>query len=210
MWEYPVVALVSYLVGGIPTGYILGRILKGVDIRAYGSGATGATNVLRTLGTKAFLFVLVTDVLKGFVPVLVVWQLTESHNLQVTSGLCALAGHDFPVYIGFRGGRGVATAFGVYAGMVMPLFFGLVALGLFIVLAFRYMSLMSIVTVPLGMLILLGLAVGGVTPYVFVAFGGLASALIWARHTGNIQRLIRGTEPKLGEGGERHIVPGTR
>src|SRR3990170_6229545 len=157
--EFAAVIAVSYLVGSIPSGYIAGRLLKGIDVRDYGSGATGATNVMRSLGRWPFVIVLVTDALKGYVPVIVTWFLFGSHDLQVASGLAAVLGHDFPVYIGFRGGRGVATSFGVYAALALPVTFGLLAVGVFIVLAFRYMSLMSIVTVPLGALVLLLLAV---------------------------------------------------
>jgi len=206
LWEFAVVIAASYLVGSIPFGYIAGRIEKGIDVRDYGSGATGATNVMRTLGKGAFVAVLVGDALKGYGPVLVTWHLFHSHDLQVASGLAAVLGHDFPVYIGFRGGRGVATSFGVYAALALPVSVSLVAVALFIVLTFRYMSLMSIVTVPLGALVLLLLAVfqgGDHYTYSKTVFGAFATALVLVRHWGNIKRLIRGTEPKLGEGGGR-------
>jgi hypothetical protein len=108
-------------------------VLKGIDVRDYGSGATGATNVMRTLGKGAFVAVLLGDAIKGYAPVLVTWYLFESHDLQVASGLAAVLGHDFPVYIGFRGGRGVATSFGVYAALAFPVSVSLVAVALFIV-----------------------------------------------------------------------------
>ncbi|HEU4758802.1 MAG TPA: glycerol-3-phosphate 1-O-acyltransferase PlsY [Dehalococcoidia bacterium] len=214
-WEYPAVILVSYLVGAIPTGYIAGRVLKGIDIREYGSGVIGATNVLRTLGKAPFVAVLLADALKGYVPVFVTWNAFGSHELQVASGLAAVLGHDFPVYIGFRGGRGVATTFGVYAALALEVGFGMVAVALFIVLAFRYMSLMSIVTVPLGALVFLVLAVAGVHGdvlglreynYTKAVFGGFATLFVILTHIPNIQRLIRGTEPKLGEGGRRRAA----
>lgn len=201
-WAALVVGIVAYLVGSFPTGYVLGRLLRGIDIRHYGSGNVGATNVLRVLGPKPFLVTLALDTLKGWAPVFLAWELTGAHELQMLAGICALLGHDFPVYIGFRGGRGVATAFGVYAGLLFPLAAGLVALGLFIVLAFRYMSLMSIITVPLGALVLLALALLGLVPYSYAIFGGVASALVLLRHLGNIRRLLSGTEPKLGQGGK--------
>ncbi len=208
LWEYALVILLSYLVGSIPTGYIAGRVLKGIDVRDYGSGATGATNVLRTLGRGPFLGVLLVDAFKGYVVVLVTWYGLGSHDLQVASGIAAVLGHDFPLYISFRGGRGVATSFGVYAALALPVSFGLVAVGLFIILAFRYMSLMSIVTVPLGALVLLVLAVAGVEDYTYTkaVFGAFATGFVLARHGGNIRRLLRGTEPKLGEGSERGIA----
>ncbi len=204
--EFAAVIFISYLVGSIPSGYIAGRALKGIDVRDFGSGATGATNVMRTLGRGPFMGVLMADALKGYIPVLVTWIVFESHDLQVASGLAAVLGHDFPLYIGFRGGRGVATSFGVYAALAMPVSVSLLAVGLFIVLTFRYMSLMSLVTVPLGALTLLAFAILGIGDdytYTKAVFGAFATALVLMRHAGNIRRIIQGTEPKLGEGGER-------
>ncbi len=211
--EFAAVIAVSYLVGSIPFGYIAGRVLKGIDVRDFGSGATGATNVMRTLGRGPFALVLAADALKGYGPVLVTWFLFESHDLQVASGLAAVLGHDFPLYIGFRGGRGVATSFGVYAALALPVSLSLLAAGLFIILTFRYMSLMSIITVPLGALALLALAVvegGDHYTYSKAVFGAFATALVLLRHGGNIRRLVRGTEPKVGEEGERRKAASTR
>ncbi len=211
--EFAAVIAVSYLVGSIPFGYIAGRVLKGIDVRDFGSGATGATNVMRTLGRGPFALVLAADALKGYGPVLVTWFLFESHDLQVASGLAAVLGHDFPLYIGFRGGRGVATSFGVFAPLALPVWVILLAVGLFIILTFRYMSLMSIVTVPLGALALLVLAVvegGDHYTYSKAVFGAFATALVLLRHGGNIRRLVQGTEPKLGEGGGRRKAAPTR
>ena len=204
--EFAAVIAVSYLVGSIPFGYIAGRVLKGIDVRDFGSGATGATNVMRTLGRGPFALVLAADALKGYGPVLVTWFLFESHDLQVASGLAAVLGHDFPLYIGFRGGRGVATSFGVYAALALPVSLSLLTAGLFIILATRYMSLMSMITVPLGALVLLGLAIvegGDHYTYSKAVFGAFATALVLLRHGGNIRRLVQGTEPKVGEEGER-------
>jgi glycerol-3-phosphate acyltransferase PlsY len=204
--EFAAVIAVSYLIGSIPSGYIAGRALKGIDVRDYGSGATGATNVMRTLGRRAFAGVLLADALKGYVPVLLTWVIFESHGLQVASGLAAVLGHDFPIYIGFRGGRGVATSFGVMAALALPVSVSLLAVGLFIVLTFRYMSLMSIITVPLGALALLILAILGIDDdytYTKALFGAFATALVLILHIGNIRRIVQGTEPKLGEGGSR-------
>jgi len=205
-WELAAVVVASYLVGAIPTGYLAGRIFRGIDIREHGSGVIGATNVLRVMGRGPFVAVMVADVLKGYAPVLVTWYLFQTHDLQVASGIAAVLGHDFPVYIGFRGGRGVAASFGVYAALAMPLGVGLVAVGIFIALALRYMSVMSMVTVPLGALVLLVFAVFHVSDdftYSKTIFGAFAAAFVLLTHAGNIKRLIRGTEPKIGEGEER-------
>ena len=214
VWQYVVVAVVAYLMGAIPTGWLLGKLARGIDVRDYGSGATGGTNVLRTLGLRAALFVLVADVLKAYVTVLSIWYIFEpyegantAHNLQAVAGVFAIVGHNWPVYIGFRGGRGVAATYGSFAAMLFfPLTVpGLLAAGVAIVLAFRYMSLMSVTTVPMGGATFLGMAVAGVVPYAFAIFGGIASALVLFQHRGNIQRLLAGTEPKIGRGGKRRV-----
>jgi glycerol-3-phosphate acyltransferase PlsY len=213
--ELAVVVVVSYLIGAIPTGYIIARAWRGIDIRDYGSGTIGATNVLRTLGRGPFIVVLIADALKGYIPTLATWYIFQdqgaqtAHALQVAAGIAAVIGHDFPVYIHFRGGRGVATSFGVFAALAMPLAIGLVAVGLFIVLAVRYMSVMSLVTVPLGALVLFVLAVvpgGDVYTWTKVIFGVFATAIVFATHIPNIRRLFQGTVPKLGEGGEQRAV----
>jgi glycerol-3-phosphate acyltransferase PlsY len=210
--EMAVVVVASYLIGAIPMGYLAGRAWRGIDIRDYGSGNIGATNVLRTMGRGPFIIVLIADALKGYIPTLATWYIFQgegtetAHALQVAAGIAAVIGHDFPVYIGFRGGRGVATSFGVYAALAMPLAVGLVAVGLFIVLALRYMSVMSLITVPLGALVLFILALvpgGDVYTWTKVIFGVFATAIVFATHIPNIRRLIRGTEPKIGEGGEQ-------
>jgi glycerol-3-phosphate acyltransferase PlsY len=216
IWEMAIVVSASYLIGAIPMGYLAARIWRGIDIRDYGSGTIGATNVLRVMGRGPFILVMIADALKGYVPTLVTWYVFQgegretAHALQVAAGIAAVIGHDFPVYIGFRGGRGVATSFGVYAALAMPLAVGLVAVGLFIVLALRYMSVMSLVTVPLGALVLFILALvpgGDVYTWTKVVFGVFATALVFGTHIPNIRRLIRGTEPKIGEGGERRTEP---
>ena len=202
--NFALVIAASYLIGSIPTGYVAGRLLRGLDIREYGSGSTGATNVLRVLGRGPFVTVMVADALKGYIPAMAAWLVFESYDLQVAAGIAAVIGHDFPIYIGFHGGRGVATTFGVYAAMALPVFVGLVAVGIFILLALRYMSVMSIVTVPLGAGAFLLLAVLGVDEfnYTKVVFGLFATALVLLTHLPNINRLIRGTEPKLGDTAE--------
>lgn len=213
--ELAIVVLAAYLTGAIPMGYLAGRLLKGIDIRDYGSGKIGATNVLRVLGYRPFIAVMVADALKGYVPVLVTWyvfngdDVQTAHALQVAAGIAAVLGHDYPVYIGFRGGRGVAVSFGVYAALALPLAVGLVAVGLFIALAVRYMSVMSMITVPLGALVLLLLAVFHVNEdftYVKTIFGGFATFFVLLTHIPNIRRLIKGTEPRIGEGGEKQAA----
>ena len=214
VWQYVVVAVASYLMGSIPSGWLAGKLMRGIDIRDYGSGATGTTNVLRSLGLWPALLVLVADILKAYVAVLATWYIFEpyegentAHNLQAVAGVAAIVGHDWPAYLGFRGGKGVAATYGAFAAMLFfPLSVpGLLAVAVAIVLVFRYMSLMSVITVLMGGAAFLGLALAGIVPYAFAIFGGIASALVLFRHRENIRRLLAGTEPKIGQGGERHL-----
>ena len=213
-WQYVVVAVASYLTGSIPSGWLAGKLMRGIDIRDYGSGVTGTANVLRSLGLWPALLVLVVDVLKAYVTVLATWYIFEphdgantAHNLQAVAGVAAIVGHDWPAYLGFRGGKGVAATYGAFAAMLFfPLSVpGLLAVAVAIVLVFRYMSLMSVTTVLMGGAAFLGLALAGIVPYAFAIFGGIASALVLFRHRENIRRLLAGTEPKIGQGGERHL-----
>jgi len=206
VWQYVLMIAVGYLIGSIPFGWIVGKMMRGIDVRDYGSGATGATNVLRTLGMRPFLLVLVADALKGYLPVIATWYIAEphvgseaAHGLQVAAGGAAIVGHDWPLYIGWRGGKGVATSYGALAGLLFPLSLGLVVLAILIVLTFRYMSLMSVTTIPVGSAILVGLAFTDQVPLAYAVFGLLATLLVLFRHRDNIQRLLAGKEPKMGQ-----------
>jgi glycerol-3-phosphate acyltransferase PlsY len=198
--ELAAVVAASYLIGSIPVGYLTVRLMRGIDIRDHGSGMIGATNVLRVLGRGPFVVVMILDAAKGYVPTIVTWYIFGAHDLQVAAGIAAVLGHDFPIFIRFRGGRGVATSFGVYAALALPLAVGMFALGVFIVLALRYMSVMSMVTVPGGALVLLALAIIGTGEdftYTKAIFGAFATFFVVITHIPNIRRLIRGTEPKI-------------
>ena len=198
--ELASVVSASYLVGSIPVGYLTVRFMRGIDIREQGSGMTGATNVLRVLGRGPFVVVMILDAAKGYIPTIVTWYIFGTHDLQVAAGIAAVLGHDFPIFIHFRGGRGVATSFGVYAALALPLAVGMFAVGVFIVLALRYMSVMSMVTVPSGAFVLLALAVIGVGEdftYTKAIFGAFATFFVVVTHIPNIRRLIKGTEPKI-------------
>lgn len=207
--ELAAVVAASYLAGSIPVGYLVVRLKSGEDIRDRGSGVIGATNVLRVLGRGWFVIVLILDAAKGYVPTMIAWYVFGTHDMQVAAGIAAVLGHDFPIWIRFRGGRGVATSFGVYAALALPLAVGMFAVGVFIVLALRYMSVMSMVTVPGGAIVLLLLAVFAVHEdftYTKTIFGAFATFFVILTHIPNIRRLIKGTEPKIGSGGEAHPV----
>ena len=201
--EFVAFAVVSYLLGSISSGLLVGRLLKGIDIREYGSGSTGTTNVLRNLGPRAAALVLIGDLLKGILPVLLAKLVSDDARLQVVGALAAIIGHDFPVYAGFRGGRGVATSLGATAAM-MPLLGPLMPfIGGIILIPFRYVSLMSVLGTVVTALIIFALAATDRVPNAYAVYAAAAATLIVILHRDNIVRLRAGTEPKIGQGGGR-------
>jgi glycerol-3-phosphate acyltransferase PlsY len=190
-----IVAIASYLLGSIPTGYVLVRILGKKDVREFGSGSTGATNVLRVKGWKAALPVAVFDVLKGFLPVFLAMRWFSDPVFAALCGLFAVVGHCYPFSIGFRGGKGVATALGAFAAISLGA--SLAAGGLFLVIVglTRFVSLGSIIgSLAFPVVVLAEGQPAGVT---LIALA--ISALIVFRHRGNVGRLLKGTERRLGE-----------
>jgi glycerol-3-phosphate acyltransferase PlsY len=183
-----------YLLGSIPTGYLIVRLAQGRDVRRFGSGATGATNVLRLGGVLFAVPVVVVDVLKGFVPACLAMHWFGDIRLSLAAGALAVLGHCFPVSIGFRGGKGVATAMGVFLFLCFPgALLSLAVFGITIALT-RYVSLGSLLGVfsfPIWSLLFLSGTV------VFYGSGILALIVVF-RHGGNIERLITGRERKLG------------
>ena len=195
--------LLGYLLGSIPSGFLAGRWCKGIDLRTIGSGSTGATNVLRNVGKGPALVVFLVDVGKGAAAVLLARTLSEGlvgmelmrNWVEVLAGLAALAGHIWPVWLGFKGGKAVATGFGMFLGLAWPV--GLACFGLFmaVISIFRIVSLSSVVAaIGLPLLMLLS---GGSSAYVVVSL--VASLMVLWRHRSNIERLIAGTEPKIGQ-----------
>ena len=186
---------IGYLFGAIPSGYIAGRWLKGIDLRNCGSGSTGATNVLRNVGKGPALAVFLIDVGKGALAVLLAKSVGLNDWIQVLAGLAALAGHIWPVWLGWNGGKAVATGFGMFLGLAWPV--GLACFGLFMAMIsiFRIVSLSSVVAaIGLPLLILLS---GGSSAYLVVSL--VASLMVLWRHRSNIKRLIAGSEPKIGQ-----------
>ena len=190
----------SYLLGSIATGYWIGR-LRGVDIRAHGSGNIGATNVLRVLGTATGVAVLAIDVAKGSAAVAWMTRLSPYAGddfLRVGCGLAAVLGHTFPCWLGFRGGKGVATMYGVLlalAPFATVLAFLVLAA---VVAATRYVSAGSLVSAVLFPVLIWLLGESGQGHVVLGLASLLAVAVVW-RHRGNLRRIFAGTENRLGD-----------
>ena len=214
-WMASLVALaIAYLFGSTPTGYLAGKLLKGIDIREHGSRSTGATNVLRTLGKWPAFVVLLVDVLKGvgaivFVRWLYPWFLTLSSGAPPTAlelqiwvpwavclaGLGVLLGHSRSIWLNFAGGKSAAAGLGVLLAMSWPV--GLVAVTVFgVVLAiFRIVSLSSMLAALTAIALICSLEQP--VPYRLLVISG--SVYVIVRHRANIKRLLAGTEPRLGQ-----------
>ena len=191
-------ALAAYLLGSLSFAVLVSRAFGLADPRSYGSGNPGATNVLRSGSKPAAVATLLLDALKGALPVLLVQQFGEAHGLgegtQALVGLAAFIGHLWPVFFGFKGGKGVATAIGVL--LALNPWLGLATLATFVIIVafFRYVSLASIVAAafaPFYQLLIWG---GGPLA---VAISAMSLLLVW-RHGANIKKLVAGTESRLG------------
>jgi glycerol-3-phosphate acyltransferase PlsY len=194
--------LLAYVLGSIPSGYLAARWLKGVDIRTLGSGSTGATNVLRQVGKGPALVVFLVDVFKGTGAVLLAKLLLNTNGTSaigewwvVGAGLAALSGHIWPVWLGWRGGKAVATGLGMLLGLAWPV--GLACFGIFltVISLFRIVSLSSVMA-ALSLPVLMWAAGEGIA-YRSVAI--IAMVLVVWRHRSNIKRLLAGSEPKIGQ-----------
>jgi len=204
--------IAAYLFGAFPTAYVIHRIRKGDDIRKYGSGNAGGTNVARTLGTGYGVLTIIVDVIKGFIPILVLYFIyphiyPQDKNLMLLSivSVAVVLGHDFPVYIKFKGGKGVSTSLGVMIGIstlpfinnpiwlkILPF---IIIFGIWVVIfaVSRIVSLASLITAVV--LPILFYFIGYTWPIVIAAF--LLCALTFITHRENIKRLINKKEKKL-------------
>ncbi len=214
MGALAVVIILSYLVGSIPSSIWVGKIVKGVDIRNYGSGNAGATNTFRLLGWQPGVVVLLIDFMKGFAssfwisqlayqigtPISIIPNWSVDPFLQIVCGVVAVVGHMFPLYSNFDGGKGMATAAGMLSG-IEPISVGITA-GVFLIvmLTSHYVSLASLVGAFIYPIILV------ILRYVFgwpldgsiLIFGAIIGLSIIIKHRGNIRRLMRGEENRVG------------
>jgi acyl phosphate:glycerol-3-phosphate acyltransferase len=212
---YIVIAIIAYLLGSIPFGYLLMRIARGTDVRASGSGNIGATNVARAGGTKLGILTLFLDALKGYVAVFLAERLAKEvfSNLDpqqrpyILSGmslavLFAMIGHIFPAWLKFRGGKGVATGLGCFLALAPKAVLAVMAFFVAIVVVSRYVSLGSIIASAAFPLFAYLLYRQDASPAMLAATVA-ASALIILKHRTNIERLIGGTENRLSFSGKK-------
>lgn len=196
LWGF--VAL-GYLLGSIPFGYLLVRATGGGDIRYKGSGNIGATNVARTSGWSVGVITLLLDAAKGYFAVWLTGHLSAGNiRVMMFAGFAAIIGHVFPVWLKFEGGKGVATALGVFLAICWPAAAAAVLLFLLIAVFWRYVSLASIsASAALPLFVYLLYAPGHAPPTAVSASTLLAAALVIVKHRDNIERLLAGTEPRF-------------
>jgi glycerol-3-phosphate acyltransferase PlsY len=195
---FPIVTIIlSYFIGAVPFGLIFSRVFSKVDVRNVGSGNIGATNVLRASGKTAALLTLVADALKGYLPVLIAKILFQNDTATVLTGMASILGHNFPIYLRFKGGKGVATSYGV-ALAASPLI-GLIILLIWPLAAYlwRYSSLSALISLAFYPVLTFAVPLPVSKAYQLLSL--FVFALIYYRHRENIRRLIAGTEPKIGE-----------
>jgi len=193
----------AYLIGSIPTAVWVSKRIYGLDIREHGSGNAGATNTFRVLGKKAGIGVMLVDMLKGFVAVKLCYLSSHAPgseqmiNLQVGLGLCAVVGHIFPIWAGFRGGKGIATLFGMILAIQYYVAFSLV--GVFLVMLFltKYVSLSSISASVAFPVLILFIFKDNAPEISYKLFAIATACMVVLTHHKNISRLIAGNESKV-------------
>lgn len=199
---FPILVFVAYLLGSIPFGLLLAKLFGGEDVREHGSGNIGATNVSRVAGPLAGILTLLLDTAKGMAAVWLAGSFTGHSALwMMLAGLAALVGHCFPVWLGFKGGKGVATALGVFVALCPLAALAGVILFLLAFVFWRYVSLASITAAAAMPLLIYLLWAPPHAPPLVVTFGTLfAAALVIDKHKANLQRLLAGSEPKYSAG----------
>jgi glycerol-3-phosphate acyltransferase PlsY len=197
IFQLLIALVLAYFTGSVPTGLWIGRGLRGIDIRNYGSGNLGATNAFRVLGKGLGSLVLLIDVLKGVIPVVLYPRLvgieSPTPGIEMLIGAGAIAGHVLSCFVHFKGGKGVATALGVFLAIAPPEMFIILAIGIIIIAVTGYVSLASITGATLLPIFLF--ASGRPTSVLFVAI--LISAIVLWRHRSNLVRLVQGRENRF-------------
>jgi glycerol-3-phosphate acyltransferase PlsY len=192
------VVVLAYLLGSFPAGYLLGK-LWGVNVLRFASGRTGGTNVLRAAGALAGLLTGLLDAGKGLLAVWLAGQLTGSPMAESLAGAAVVLGHCYSLFIGFRGGGGVATSLGATGAIFLPLGVAMLILLVLIIAISRMASVGSLTVTTLLPIALLVLGLTGTLPLIYGLYGVLVWIIIVVSHVPNIRRLIAGTERRLGE-----------
>ncbi len=190
------ICIAAYLLGSVSFSYLIARIVKKIDIRDHGSGNAGATNTLRVLGTGPAIAVLALDVIKGIIAVWLGYWFSSEPIVPFLAGISAIIGHNWPIFFGFRGGKGVATTIGVFVTLAFlpAIYAGIIAIvAIFIT---RFVSLGSLIFVVLTPAFIFLL---GGYPASYILLGTILAVLSVWRHRTNVQRLFSGTESKLGQ-----------
>jgi len=207
--------LLAYLIGAIPMGLIVSKLSRGVDVRGYGSGKTGFTNVLRTAGVGAGVGVLAGDVGKGALAVVFAGLIVGNGHFDLAGAevgyelvrglavLLAIVGHNWPIYVGFKGGRGAAVLVGGGLALIWWVALICVAVMVAVVYLFRWVSLGTLSGVFCGIVLFILLAIFAPVPWEYALGIALGGALVIGAHWDNIVRLVQGRERKLGQSGER-------
>ncbi len=197
--------LMGYLLGAIPFGLLMGRLTRGIDIRAYGSHRTGATNALRTLGAGPAALVFILDIGKGVAAVLIARFLLPADSASLTewaaaaAGFAAIVGHNWSVFIRFTGGRGVSTSTGALGAMAPWALLVMAPVVVFVIWRWRYVSLGSVSGAVLSPVVVGILALVNVSTVQAFAYALAAGTLVTVAHADNIGRLRAGTERKIGQ-----------
>ena len=191
------IIFVSYLLGSLPTGFLIGKYLKNIDLRTLGSGSTGATNVLRNIGKWPALFVFIIDVGKGVCAVKIAQYYSNRDLIEVIAGISAITGHIWPIWLQGKGGKAVATGLGMFLALSWKV--GLASLGIFLIVLAKtkFVSLSSIsaaILLPFFMFFYLG---NYLHSYFFISL--IVAVLVIWKHRTNITRLIKGEESKINQ-----------
>lgn len=191
----------GHICGSIPSGLWIVKALFGIDIRNYGSKNIGTTNVFRTVGARAALLVLILDMLKGIIAVAAMNYFFANPLLDVITALGALLGHNYSVFLRFKGGKGVATGLGLLIYLMPKVSLGSFLVWLILVLITRYVSLGSVVAAVMTPIFAWYFGY----PPAYIVFGGIAGLFVIIRHKENIKRLLNGTESKIKQGNAENL-----
>jgi len=205
-FDFVLIILAGYLIGAIPFGLIIGKLARGIDVREYGSGNIGFTNVLRNVGPGAGIATLILDIGKGAFPAWLGGVIIGGDDMaiaQVVAAMAAVIGHNWSIYLKFKGGKGVDTSVGGLIAMSPLIGFSCMAIGVTVIFTTRYVSVGSMSGSFSSIPILSPLVIMGKQPVEYLFYGVIATVLIVFRHRDNIANLRAGTERKLGQKGEK-------